>query len=101
MTACRELGYVSVVRALEGCYVPDGTGKIWLDNVDCDGNERKLSNCPHAGWGKHNCFHDEDAGVECALGGSYELSLNFVKHLTFGGQLVMETQLLDQIAYPV
>jgi hypothetical protein len=66
MTACRELGYVSVVRALQGCSVPDGTGKIWLDNLDCDGDERKLSNCPHAGWGKHNCFHDEDAGVECA-----------------------------------
>ena len=64
--ACRSLGFPGDVKALPGHLVPDGSGPIWLDNLDCAGNERCLSNCPHAGWGIHNCYHDEDAGVECS-----------------------------------
>ena len=62
---CRELGYLSAVRALRGYSVPDGTGQIWLDNIRCSGNEQNLSSCSHNGWGKHNCGHYDDAGVEC------------------------------------
>ena len=63
---CRELGYQDVARALHGNDVPDGRGPIWLDNVACVGNEKTLGNCTHRGWGKHDCSHWEDAGVECS-----------------------------------
>ena len=63
---CRQLGYLSAVRALQGRYVPDGTGKIWLNYVDCTGNEQNLANCSHGGWGRHNCRHQYDAGVQCS-----------------------------------
>ena len=65
--ACRQLGYNYAVRALQGSQgVPDGSGQIWLDDVGCTKGEADLSSCSHSGWGKHNCIHSEDAGVECS-----------------------------------
>ncbi|CAB4015815.1 deleted in malignant brain tumors 1 -like, partial [Paramuricea clavata] len=63
---CRQLGYKDAVKALQGGNVPNGTGQIWLNNVVCNGNERSLATCSHAGWGNHECSHNEDAGVECS-----------------------------------
>ncbi len=45
--------------------VPDGTGQIWLDNVNCRGTEMTLIDCPANPLGTHNCAHSEDAGVNC------------------------------------
>ena len=68
---CRQLGYDGVVRAVPGKYISDGTGQIWLDDVACTGSEPSLSSCPHNGWGRHDCLHSSDAGVECSLTGEY------------------------------
>jgi len=46
-------------------YFGQGSGKIWLANVDCDGNETSMLNCRHNPWDAKNCNHDEDVGVEC------------------------------------
>lgn len=43
-----------------------GSGAIWLDNVQCTGEEEELWQCSHEGWGVHNCDHSEDASVRCA-----------------------------------
>ena len=42
-----------------------GTGAILLDDVECNGDEFFLRSCPHAGWGNHNCGHDEDVSISC------------------------------------
>jgi len=47
--------------------VPDGTGQIWLDNVQCTGTEDFLIDCPANPVGTHNCVHFEDAGVRCQV----------------------------------
>jgi hypothetical protein len=68
---CRELGYKDAVRALQGRFVPDGSGPVWLGDVDCTGNEETLNNCSYSGWDEHfNCYHWEDAGVECSQTGN-------------------------------
>ena len=67
--ACRQLGYKYTVKALRGSDVPDGTGKIWLNNVVCTGSEPSLESCHHRGWENHNCGHAMDAGVECSSTG--------------------------------
>lgn len=41
------------------------SGHIWLDDVECCGDENKLEHCTHAEWGVENCFHGENVKVEC------------------------------------
>ena len=40
-----------------------GSGPIYLDDVQCIGNESSLLNCSYTS--QHNCVHGEDVGVEC------------------------------------
>ena len=44
---------------------PDEPVEYWLDDVNCEGNEDSLLDCPHAGIGLHNCRARERAGVVC------------------------------------
>jgi hypothetical protein len=41
-------------------------GRIWLDNVNCIGNETSITQCGHRQWGVNNCGHNEDASVTCS-----------------------------------
>ncbi|KAM6259528.1 macrophage receptor MARCO isoform 1-T1 [Spheniscus humboldti] len=59
---CRMLGYN---RAVSAFTATAGSGQIWLDDVNCRGNESSIFDCPKPAWGVNNCSHNEDAGVEC------------------------------------
>ena len=63
---CRQLGYDTSVGALGRAAFGEGSGPIWYANVNCNGREANLTQCPSAGLGGYNCFHSEDAGVICA-----------------------------------
>ena len=61
---CKQLGFLSGY-ALEGFRVEDGHGQIHMDDVRCETHMTSLSSCDFNGWGRHDCGHDEDAGVSC------------------------------------
>eukprot|EP00058_Branchiostoma_floridae_P024990 XP_002610480.1 hypothetical protein BRAFLDRAFT_85621 [Branchiostoma floridae] len=42
-----------------------GNGPIFMDDLQCAGNESSLFNCSYAGWGIYNCRHVHDVGVAC------------------------------------
>jgi deleted-in-malignant-brain-tumors protein 1 len=62
---CRSLGLPSATNAPHSAAFGQGTGPIWMDDVNCRGTENTLSECSHGGWGSHNCGHHEDASVVC------------------------------------
>ncbi|XP_035670248.1 deleted in malignant brain tumors 1 protein-like [Branchiostoma floridae] len=62
---CRQLGYRYARPVSSQRSFGRGGGHIWMDQVACTGNESRLADCPHNGWGDHDCAHDEDASVSC------------------------------------
>ena len=42
-----------------------GREVIWVDDIECYGTERHISECSHRGWGVHNCVHSEYVAVSC------------------------------------
>ena len=43
-----------------------GTGTIWLDDLQCTSSDLMLSTCLHRGFRKENCDHSEDVAVLCS-----------------------------------
>ncbi|XP_058857621.1 scavenger receptor cysteine-rich domain-containing group B protein-like [Acipenser ruthenus] len=62
---CRQIGCGLALTVSGSTVFGQGTGPIYLDNVDCKGSESGLSDCGSLGWGVHNCYHYEDVAVTC------------------------------------
>ena len=75
--ACQLLGYATgelVARdAIANMSGAPASQPIWLDDVRCAAGSThwtgvpptQLHHCYHAGWGLHNCTHDEDVHLAC------------------------------------
>ena len=74
---CRQLGYKDAARAVYMNQVSSGSGRIWLQNVECTGSERDIASCFHRGWGDTYCSHSRDVGVECSTTGKASNKLIF------------------------
>lgn len=63
---CRMVGFPAAIAVPGNSAFGNGTGKIWLDNVRCIGNESYILDCESMGLGAFkDCNHGEDAGVIC------------------------------------
>eukprot|EP00731_Ephydatia_muelleri_P013551 Em0007g861a len=80
LVVCRQLGFPTALEAVSYAGFGQGTGQIWLDNVQCNGNETSLLQCSYNPFGVHDCSHYEDAGVRCApvgfVGKAYPVRLS-------------------------
>ncbi|NXI54003.1 DMBT1 protein, partial [Chloroceryle aenea] len=70
---CRQLGCGAAVSAYGAAHFGQGSGRIWLDNVQCSGTEAVLSECLARPWGINNCDHGEDASVICTATSTPEI----------------------------
>ncbi|XP_077091698.1 scavenger receptor cysteine-rich domain-containing protein DMBT1-like [Siphateles boraxobius] len=66
LVACTELGCGNPVALYYNAYFKQGSGKVWMDGVDCTGRETSLKDCVFSGWGASSCTHADDAGVTCS-----------------------------------
>ncbi|XP_039257531.2 uncharacterized protein LOC120334142 [Styela clava] len=62
---CRMLGFNRATAAPGAAKYGQGTGSIFMDDVNCIGTEDNIWSCPHIDESRENCAHSEDAGVAC------------------------------------
>ncbi|KAG7505706.1 galectin-3-binding protein [Solea senegalensis] len=75
---CRQLHFPGAKSFDIGQDYGQVTGPIWLDDIQCNGNEKHLFNCGFKGWGVTDCTHKEDVGVTCE---TEDTSLGDRRHL--------------------
>uniref|UniRef100_A0A9J7X4M0 SRCR domain-containing protein n=1 Tax=Cyprinus carpio carpio TaxID=630221 RepID=A0A9J7X4M0_CYPCA len=63
---CRQLNCGIAVSVVGSDWFGEGSGEVWADVFDCDGNERKLSECSISSWSRAECSHSRDVGVICS-----------------------------------
>ncbi|NXG82172.1 WC11 protein, partial [Stercorarius parasiticus] len=64
--ACRQLGCGPAVSALAEAAFGEGSGPIWLEQVECRGTEPSLQDCWARPGDSGACRHKEDAAVNCS-----------------------------------
>ena len=63
------MGFRDAACAITDTIFGEGTGPIWMDNLQCSGRETSLEDCPFNGWGIiESCDHNEDGGAICSTG---------------------------------
>uniref|UniRef100_A0A4W6CYV9 Lysyl oxidase homolog n=1 Tax=Lates calcarifer TaxID=8187 RepID=A0A4W6CYV9_LATCA len=61
---CRELGFGSAKEALTGARLGQGIGLVHMNEVECSGFEKSLTEC-YFNRDALGCSHEEDAAVRC------------------------------------
>ncbi|CAB1315220.1 unnamed protein product [Coregonus sp. 'balchen'] len=61
---CRELGFGSAKEALAGGRLGQGMGPVHMNEVECSGFEKSLTEC-YFNRDALGCSHEEDAAVRC------------------------------------
>ncbi|XP_065928599.1 deleted in malignant brain tumors 1 protein-like [Magallana gigas] len=66
VVVCRSLGFPwNTSEVYADAVYGEGSGHIWLENVNCEGSEISIDQCQHRGWGSHDCNHKEDVSINC------------------------------------
>ncbi|XP_056005144.1 deleted in malignant brain tumors 1 protein-like [Ostrea edulis] len=62
---CRKMGFNYGGTVLRNAMYGKGDIRVWLDALECKGDETDISFCPFEEWGTTNCSHDNDVGIYC------------------------------------
>nr|XP_055045876.1 deleted in malignant brain tumors 1 protein-like [Misgurnus anguillicaudatus] len=62
---CRELGCGIPQLGAFQIHYGQTSKQVWMNNVNCSGQETYLRNCNFDGWGKSLCNSSENAGAIC------------------------------------
>ncbi|KAJ8034628.1 hypothetical protein HOLleu_21545 [Holothuria leucospilota] len=65
---CRQLGYKTAVAVLVLPALYYQPGPVWVDDVNCSGNETSLFECKRAQIGQHDCSIWYSTGIVCGAG---------------------------------
>uniref|UniRef100_A0A7N6B8I8 Lysyl oxidase homolog n=1 Tax=Anabas testudineus TaxID=64144 RepID=A0A7N6B8I8_ANATE len=76
---CRELGFGSAKEALTGARLGQGIGPVHMNEVECSGFEKSLTEC-YFNRDSLGCSHEEDAAVRCNVP-----AMGFRNRLRLGG----------------
>ncbi|TKS70888.1 Lysyl oxidase -like protein 2A [Collichthys lucidus] len=76
---CRELGFGSAKEALTGARLGQGIGPVHMNEVECSGFEKSLTEC-YFNRDAVGCSHEEDASVRCNIP-----AMGFHKRLRLAG----------------
>ncbi|XP_078390255.1 scavenger receptor cysteine-rich type 1 protein M130-like [Cetorhinus maximus] len=63
---CKQLHCGKAVHATLPSSLGSGSGPVWLEGLNCSGEESNLWQCPSAYWGSHDCSHKEDVKIMCS-----------------------------------
>jgi deleted-in-malignant-brain-tumors protein 1 len=83
------------VEALTQASFGEGTGRIWLTNVSCTGEERELIKCISSSGGVNSCTHAQDSAVRCSPGRQFTFPTEDITLLCFVGCSEGEVMLID------
>ena len=64
--ACRAMDCGTPLLIKPAAYYGPGRGNVWLDDLECFGNETSLMQCKHKPFGRSHCNHMQDAAVQCS-----------------------------------
>ena len=74
---CRQLGYTGKAEAVATADYGTGSGLLFMNDVKCNGDEERLSECNHAGWSTHRCGRLKYVGVKCDVQSGKSKHINY------------------------
>ncbi len=75
---CRQLGCGAALRADGNSVFGAGKVVVWLNRVECRGNEIHLWDCPLSLKNHTYCSHKEHAGLTCAGHSQQRINIHFI-----------------------
>ncbi|XP_074088201.1 scavenger receptor cysteine-rich type 1 protein M130-like isoform X2 [Macrotis lagotis] len=72
---CKQLGCPFGVSSSNWSNISDVSGRSWLGNVSCHGNESALGDCRHSQWGQQPCPPRQEVQVNCLDEAALEVRL--------------------------
>lgn len=63
-------------KSKQQAFFGQGTGRIWMDQLECTDYDSNIFNCSQNILGTHDCGHYKDAGVVCNMFAGMLVHLN-------------------------